>query len=94
MRDWVPGCHWAIIPILLPLVTGVGGQCVASEVVVTEHEHEPVIETEVVDVGELMLGMFEYLGLVRNELWHVLKDQVILTNSGDPACGQIFLGLL
>ena len=92
MRDCGPGCHWVVILVLLPLVMGVGGQCVASQIVVTEHEHEPVIETEVVDIGELILGMFEYLGLVRNELWHVLKDQVILTNSGDPACGHIGSG--
>ena len=68
MKDCGPGCLWVVILVLLPLVMEVGGQCVASQMQVTEPEGEPVIETEVVDTGALTLGMFEYLSLVRNEL--------------------------
>ena len=97
MKDCSPGCQWVVILVLLPLVMEVGGQCIASKIQVTEPEGEPVIETEVVDTGALTLGMFEYLSLVRNELWHkptsnMLEGQVIVTNPGDPACKFIGIG--
>ena len=87
------GCYLGVVLALVTLVMGASGQCVANQIQVTEPQGEPTVETEEINTAELTLGMFEFLNLIRNELWHNISNKTIVTKAGDPACAFIGRGV-
>ena len=54
---------------------------------------EPYFITEEVVPNEMLINMFRYLELLREEFWYIATNNITVTKAGDPSCIYVGAGV-
>ena len=86
-QEW----YWLVWVLAVNMgIRVVKAQCDARQEDYNSPNGEPYFITEEVVPNELLINMFRYLQLLRNEFWYAATDNITVTKAGDPSC--VFVG--
>ena len=71
----------------------VRAQCNTRKEDLNSPNGEPYFITEEVVPNEMLINMFRYLELLREEFWYIATNNITVTKMGDPSCSYVGAGV-